>query len=288
MFNKLQSKWKVNGWNLALILVTFALGGSLCGYLGRKLLFLTGLDKGFIWFLLYIVLITILWPFCVLLISIPFGQFAFFKRYIRKIWKRMSGQSTAERPNLAVFASGAGTNAGNIINFFSGKKTGRVAVVVTNKQNAGVIDVARSHSVPIIVLNADLPLDGAVLIERLRSMKIDLIVLAGFLLKIPPALIQAYPRKIINIHPALLPAYGGKGMYGARVHEAVLQNREQHSGISIHYVDEIYDHGEVIFQATCDVSPSETAVSLGNKVHALEYEHYPATIEKLLQTSKAS
>lgn len=297
MFQKLKVRWKVNGINLLLILTTFALGGSLCGWAGRKLLLLTGLEKGIAWFILYILLITLLWPLCVLLISIPLGQFAFFKNYIQKIWKKMAGNKKKEPVNIAVFASGAGSNTEKIIasslatlhaSTSSGEKGNvninwKVALIVCNKPGAGVLSIAAKNNIPALLVEKESFFSGDNYLPELQKHRIDFIVLAGFLWKIPQALIGAYPKKIINIHPALLPLYGGKGMYGNHVHEAVIAAGEKESGISIHYVDELYDHGELIFQAVCPVDENDTAASLAQKIHALEHAHYPQVIDELMQ-----
>jgi formyltetrahydrofolate-dependent phosphoribosylglycinamide formyltransferase len=300
MFQKLKARWKVNSINLLLILTTFALGGSLCGWAGRKLLLITGLEKGVVWFVLYIILITLLWPLCVLLISIPLGQFAFFKNYIRKIWKKISGNKKKAPVNIAVFASGAGSNAEKIITSsrtqpllsspvgrnkkdIDSKLNWKVALIVCNKPGAGVLNIAANNNIPTLLIEKERFFNGDNYLPELRKHRIDFIVLAGFLWKIPPVLVAAYPKMIINIHPALLPHYGGKGMYGTHVHEAVIAAGEKESGISIHYVDELYDHGELIFQATCPVDENDTAASLAQKVHALEHLHYPQVIDELMQ-----
>jgi len=301
MFEKLKARWKVNGINLLLIITTFALGGSLCGWAGRKLLLLTGLEKGVAWLVLYIILVTLLWPLCVLVISIPLGQFAFFRKYILKIGRKMIGRKNSGPVPIAIFASGAGSNARQIITSSpallhpsagSGEKgvvktnakiDWKVALIVCNKPGAGVLKIAEENNIPTLLIEKDRFFNGDCYLPELQKHNISFIVLAGFLWKLPAALIAAYPKKIINIHPALLPKYGGKGMYGNNVHEAVISAGEKESGISIHYVDELYDHGEVIFQAACKVDENDTAESLAQKIHALEHAHYPAVIDSLLK-----
>ena len=305
MFQRLQQKWKVNGLQLTLIICTFALGGSLTGYAGRKLLNLLGLQQNGLWWLLYILLITLLWPAAVLLVSIPFGQFRFFIKYVRKIGKRVGivGSSESgvwsqesgvrsresEHPfsfhhspftNIALFASGTGSNAQKIIDHFRHHAFIRVGLIVSNNPDAGVLKIAAKEKIPSWILEKEKFFRGTAYINELKEKQVGIIILAGFLWKIPALLIKAYPGKIINIHPALLPRYGGKGMYGHRVHEAVIANKEKESGISIHYVDELYDHGPVIFQARCPVLENDTADSLAQRIHALEYKHYPEVIEK--------
>ena len=293
MLKKLQDKWKVNGLNLLLIISTFAIGGSLCGYAGRKILLWTNLEKNLLWIILYIVLITILWPVCVLLVSYPFGQFAFFKRYLKRIWNRMKGRSTTANgripvTTIAIFASGAGSNTEKIIRHFNNNNSIKVALIVSNSPKAGVLQIARDNNIETSVITSQQLQDSDNFIAKLKEHKIDFLILAGFLLKIPAALVKAYPKKIINIHPALLPAYGGKGMYGMHVHEAVIANGDKQSGISIHYVDELYDHGEIIFQSPCDILPTDNPKSLAEKVHHLEHTYYPAIIEAVVKKQNPS
>jgi len=288
MFKKLKERWRVNGTNLALILCTFALGGSLCGIAARKLLAFAALEKGFPWVMLYIVLVTLLWPFCVLLISIPFGQFTFFIQYLTKIWKRMGGKKQTS-VSVAIFASGAGSNAGKIIEqslLLSKQGTANYTVdlVVCNKPGAGVLHIAANNNVETLLIEKEEFFRGDGYINQLKERRIEFIVLAGFLWKIPVSLIRAYPNKIINIHPALLPKYGGKGMYGSKVHEAIIAAGEKESGISIHYVDELYDHGDIIFQAKCSINEQDTPESLAEKIHLLEHKHYPEVIQNMFQT----
>ena len=289
MLKKLQERWKVNLLNLVLILITFATGGSLCGWAGRKLLLLTNLEKGVVWVIIYIVLVTILWPFCVLLISIPLGQFGFFRKYIARIISKLGARKKKDDNNppvnIAIFASGAGSNAKKIIEYFNTTegKSGKVSLVVCNNPEAGVLQIAAAHQIPFLLVTRDHFRENSRLPELLEEKGIRFIVLAGFLWKVPAFLIRQFPKKIINIHPALLPKYGGKGMYGHHVHEAVIANKENQSGISIHYVDDLYDHGEVIFQATCDVLPTDTAETLAKRVNQLEHQHFPTVIEAALQ-----
>ena len=287
MFTKLKQHWKVNGLDLILIIITFAVGGSLCGIAGRKIMTLLNIEKGALWILLYILLVTLLWPMAVLLVSIPLGQFVFFKKYIGKIVGRFSNKKNHPIINIAIFASGAGSNAHKIINYFAGNKKIKIALILCNKPGAGVLNIAAAAGIPSLIIERADFFNGDNYLPRLQKHQINFIVLAGFLWKIPPALIKAFPKKIINIHPALLPQYGGKGMFGHHVHEAVIANKETVSGISIHYVDELYDHGALIFQATCTIDENETASSLAQKIHMLEHEHYPKVIEQVLQKVKS-
>ncbi|MFT3937185.1 MAG: phosphoribosylglycinamide formyltransferase [Chitinophagaceae bacterium] len=188
---------------------------------------------------------------------------------------------------IAVFASGAGSNAQKIIQHFTAHPLMKISLVVCNKPGAGVIGIAEKENIPVLIIEKEKFLQGNGYAEELKAMGVDFIVLAGFLWKVPSSLIAAYPNKIINIHPALLPKYGGKGMYGNFVHEAVIKAGEKESGITIHFVDEFYDHGNIIFQAMCDITPGDTAASLSQKIHQLEHLHYPAVIEKTVQTAKS-
>ena len=186
--------------------------------------------------------------------------------------------------HVAIFASGAGTNAQNIINYFRNDPLIRIAIIVGNNASAVVIQVAAKEKIPFLLLEKKrFNEDGYV--AEFENMHIDILVLAGFLWKIPSVLILKYPERIINIHPALLPGYGGKGMYGMKVHEAVIAAKDEESGISIHYVDEIYDHGKIIFQSRCAIESCETAESLAKKIHQLEYQHYPRVIKNIIENS---
>jgi len=287
MLKQLQERWKVNNINLLLIICTFAIGGSLCGYAGRKILILTGIEKGFLWGAAYIILVTLLWPMCVLLISIPFGQFSFFKKYLHKIVQRITNKQP-KPVSIAIFASGAGSNAQKIIDQFKRNRSASIVLIVCNKPGAGVLDIASNENIPSLIIEKKRFSEGDHYLEELRNKQVDLIILAGFLWKIPLQLINTYPQKIINIHPALLPKYGGKGMYGNRVHQAVIDAKEKESGITIHYVDEIYDHGKIILQATCPVEEQDTPETLAAKVHALEHLHYPAVVAELVKNKNPS
>jgi phosphoribosylglycinamide formyltransferase-1 len=185
---------------------------------------------------------------------------------------------------IAIFASGAGTNALEIINYFELQPTPgiQVSLIVTNNPNAGVLTIASDRKIPSLIIEKDSFFQGKDYVSELRQMDISWIVLAGFLWKIPGSLIEAFPNRIVNIHPALLPKFGGKGMYGKYVHQAVLDRHEKESGITIHYVDGHYDNGDIIFQATCPVHESDTAELLAKRVQALEHEHYPRVIKELV------
>lgn len=343
MFTRLQQKWKVNGWRLLLILITFAVGGSLCGYLGRIILNQLAINQPVIRIILYVVIVTILWPLCVIVISIPTGQFFFFRSYLKKMGQRIAGKKPAEtevppvqetkapvtptlsaakqkqeavpppkksfnfnpnspvagtqrRPtdeelaqkarakafNIAVFASGAGSNAAKIIEYFKDKPGIRIGLIVCNKPGAGVLGIAEREGIPTLLIEKEQFFRGNAYVDELKAAGISFIVLAGFLWKVPAALVQAFSGRIVNIHPALLPNYGGKGMYGMHVHNAVIEAKEKESGITIHFVDEVYDHGAVIYQAICTISETDTPEMLAQKIHQLEHAHYPRVIEEVI------
>lgn len=187
--------------------------------------------------------------------------------------------------HLALFASGAGSNAQQIINHFKNNNQVTIALIVCNKPQAGVLLIAQKENIPYIIIEKEKFFRGDAYVPDLQQHNISLVVLAGFLWKVPQKLIDAFPKKIINIHPALLPLYGGKGMYGAFVHEAVVAAGDVQTGITIHYVDEHYDNGDIIFQATCPVTKEDNAASVAQKVHKLEHQHFPKIIEALLNGS---
>jgi len=302
----LQEKWKVGGSQFWLIMLTFALGGSLSGRLCSFLLNLVFLEKNWAFWLVYPLFLTILWPFSVLFVSFFTGQFRFFKGYLGRVGAKVFGigGSVVAPIHIAIFASGAGSNARKIIEYFEGaglKSTSsqvKISLIVCNVPDAGVLAIAKEKGIPTLLINkGEFAATGYV--ESLHNADIQFIVLAGFLWKVPEVLVRAYQpgmkidgalvngkenvsKGIINIHPALLPKYGGKGMYGSRVHEAVIAAGEKESGITIHWVNEHYDEGGIIFQATCEVVSSDTPETLADKIHALEHAHFAPTIAKLL------
>jgi len=184
---------------------------------------------------------------------------------------------------LAIFASGSGTNAENIIRYFSNMKGIEISLIFTNNPNAGVIERAKKYQVPIHIFTKNDLYQNSKVKKILQNHKIDYIILAGFLWLIPEDILSLYPEKIVNIHPALLPKYGGKGMFGNKVHQAVKSNEEIESGITIHYVNQNYDEGDIIFQAKCKIDPrSDSVEEIAKKIHELEYQYYPKIIKKLL------
>lgn len=184
--------------------------------------------------------------------------------------------------NLAVFASGSGTNAERLFEKFARHPRGQVAVLLTNNPRAGVVVRAKRFEVPVVVFTKQDLADTNAVLAHLQAHSVDLIVLAGFLLQVPPKLVAAYPDRIVNIHPALLPAYGGKGMYGRHVHESVVAAGDTETGISIHYVNEHYDEGRLIWQVRCAVLPTDDPEDVAARVHRLEHQHYPAVIAALV------
>ncbi len=187
---------------------------------------------------------------------------------------------------IAVFCSGSGSNAQKIIEYFQKNTEIEIAVLMANKPDAYALERAKKFGIPTWVFNREEYNSGKVVLE-LQKRNIDWIVLAGFLWLIPEAMVEHFPNRILNIHPALLPKFGGKGMYGMHVHNAVVQNKEKESGITIHYVNKHYDEGNILFQASCAVAPEDAAEEVARKVLALEHEHFPVVIEKIIMEEKS-
>lgn len=185
------------------------------------------------------------------------------------------------RRNIVIFASGSGSNAEQIVQYFQSNSSVEVSAFFTNNAKAGVIERGNRLGIPTVVFHTEAVKNGSVL-EAVKKFNPDLIVLAGYLKLIPSSWVEAFPNKIINIHPALLPKHGGKGMYGMNVHKVVVENGDKESGITIHYVTEAYDEGAPIFQASVPVSPNDTPEDVQKKVQILEHEHFPRIVEKLL------
>ena len=184
--------------------------------------------------------------------------------------------------NIAIFASGAGTNAENIIRYFANDERIKVVLVLSNNQKAGVHARVNALGVPSFVFTREEFSEGTPIVDILAEYEVDFIVLAGFMCFVSEPLQKAFSARIVNIHPSLLPKFGGKGMYGMHVHEAVVKSGEKESGITIHYINERYDEGAIIFQASCPVHPNDTPEDLAARVHALEYEYYPKVVEEIL------
>jgi formyltetrahydrofolate-dependent phosphoribosylglycinamide formyltransferase len=303
MFQRLKQKWNVNSTQLFLILCVFAITGTTTAWLTRQITRWLHLDTSSAWYwILKIAMLIFGYQVLILLFAIPFRQFNFFWKYEKKILTRMgllkkssdnlgpetqnakprTKNSKPKTVNVAIFASGTGSNAQQLINYFRNHYYIKIALIVCNKPGAGVLTIAQKENIPSLIIEKEKFFRGNAYIDELKQFNVDFIVLAGFLWKIPVPLISAYPQHIINIHPALLPNYGGKGMYGRFVHEAVIAAKEKESGISIHYVDELYDHGQLIFQARCTIEPGDTPESVAQKIHELEHAHYPLIVEKVI------
>lgn len=192
------------------------------------------------------------------------------------------GRNLVDMKNIVLFASGNGSNTEEIIRYFKKNNQGTVVAIFCNKPDAKVLDRAKNHDIPSIVFNKSQLNEGFVL-DQLHQFQPDLIVLAGFLLKFPESILKAYP-KVINIHPALLPKYGGKGMYGIKVHQAVLEHKEKETGITIHYVNEHYDEGAFIFQKSVNIEDCKSAEEIAHKIHELEHQYFPSVISEILNS----
>jgi formyltetrahydrofolate-dependent phosphoribosylglycinamide formyltransferase len=340
MFERLQKKWKVGPFQIVLIILCFAIGGSLTGYSAKKIMDGLQVQKDWLWTIVYILFVTLIWPLAVLIVSFFFGQFKFFKNYVSRLGQKIglaplvvrsrqsaigsrqwavqnseagfsphdsrltthdssltsqSSQLMARSPivtgtptNIAIFASGAGSNAQKIIDHFRNSPSVKIALIVCNRKKAGVLQIAEKENIPSVIIEKEKFFSNNGYLDELTSRKIGFIVLAGFLWKVPESLIKAFPKRIINIHPALLPGYGGKGMYGSLVHEAVIGAKEKESGITIHYVDEHYDNGDIILQVRCAVFDDDTPESLAQRIHELEHANYPVVIEELVTKLQAT
>lgn len=185
--------------------------------------------------------------------------------------------------NIAIFASGTGSNATNIVNYFKGHDNIRISLIVSNKSTAKVLDMAKANQIPTQIISRNYFYQTEHLVNDFAKYSIDFIVLAGFMWLVPSYLVKAFPNKIINIHPALLPKYGGKGMYGHHVHEAVWKAQESESGMTIHYINEQYDEGNIIFQASCPLTSEDTPSDIATKVLQLEHQYYKKIIAQLLE-----
>lgn len=197
----------------------------------------------------------------------------------------MSSQKSISPKKIVVFASGSGSNAENIIRYFKKSSSAEVVSVMSNKRTAKVLERAHKLNVKALYFDRDAFYNTNEILHILEDTNPDLIVLAGFLWLFPTSILKSFPNKVINLHPALLPEYGGKGMFGEHVHKAVLENKEKETGITIHYVNEKYDDGQIIFQKAFPLTTNENLESLTQKIHELEHRHFPKVIENLLETS---
>lgn len=288
MFKRLKKHWGADNKKLFLILLTFTITGSLTAWLSNKIPIWLLMEKfSWAWWLSKIAVFIFGYQVLILIIGYCLGQFPFFWNYEKKILRafgflrRSKKTENADMKNICLFASGAGSNAEKIIDYFRGHSSICVVLIVCNNPKAGVISIANRQNIPLLMIEKSI-FNKTGYVGQLSAYHIDLIVLAGFLLKIPEILLKAYPGKIINLHPALLPAYGGAGMYGPAVHKAILADGKKESGITIHFVDEVYDHGEIILQEKCFIDENDSVESLTGKIRLLEHENFAPTIEKLL------
>ncbi|NNF35274.1 MAG: phosphoribosylglycinamide formyltransferase [Saprospiraceae bacterium] len=187
--------------------------------------------------------------------------------------------------NIAIFASGGGSNAESIIHYMKGIDDINISLIISNKSKAGVLKRAYNHGIDAHLISRSSFYESKEILETLKEYNIDWIILAGFLWLVPAYLIDAYPERILNIHPALLPKYGGKGMYGMNVHKAVKENNEIVSGMTIHFVNQKYDEGKHVFQATTEINPEDSPEDIAAKVLKLEHKYYPQVIHHLVQSS---
>lgn len=288
MFKRLKKHWEADNKKLFLILLTFTITGSLTAWLSNRIPAWLLMEKfSLAWWLSKIAVFIFGYQVLILIIGYCLGQFPFFWNYEKKILRAFGFLKKSGKPgnsdikNICLFASGAGSNAEKIIDYFRGHSSIHVSLIVCNNPKAGVISIAKRENIPLLMIEKSLFYKTGYLCQ-LSAYNIDLVVLAGFLLKIPGVLLKAYPGKIINLHPALLPAYGGEGMYGSAVHTAVIADGQKESGITIHYVDEEYDHGEIIFQEKCFLDENDSVECLTGKIRLLEHKNFAPTIEKLL------
>jgi formyltetrahydrofolate-dependent phosphoribosylglycinamide formyltransferase len=311
MFKRLQEKWGVSTRQFWILFIVFGLTGCTTAVLTRYITAWLGMDAHTFWVwkvLLRVGMLVFGYQFILLGYGALLGQWAFFWKYEKKLLRRLGvwslvfgvdknrDQATPNKPQtpnaklqtkqIAIFASGAGSNAEKIIAYLKDHPAIRVSLIVCNKPDAGVISIAQNHGIRVLLIEKERFFSGDTYLPELKEAHIHFIVLAGFLWKIPEALIAAYPDKIINIHPALLPNYGGKGMYGMKVHEAVIAAGEKESGITIHYVNEHFDEGAPIFQAKCIIDGGDTPESLAQKIHVLEHRHFPEVVERVVSGSK--
>lgn len=184
---------------------------------------------------------------------------------------------------LAIFASGSGSNAENICNYFAESSDIKVVLICTNREDAFIVKRANKLNIPVYIFSKSELNNFVDLHKKLKNIEVDVIILAGFLLKLPTIMVDSYPNRIINIHPSLLPKYGGKGMYGSNIHKAVIKNKDTESGISIHFVNQNYDEGKIILQEKCSISANESVETLKHKIHKLEHNYFPVAIEKTIK-----
>lgn len=290
MFKKLQQKWGVGIKQFWIVFIAFGFTGITTAYLTKTITEWVGIGEN-TWvgwkIILKLSMLVFGYQIILLIYGALFGQWKFFWSYEKKLLQKIGViKPNNKKKQIAIFASGTGTNAKKIIEYFKNHSAIEVVLIVSNKPEAGVLQIAKMNGVSTLVVEKETFFRDNGYVPELKNRNIDFIVLAGFLWKIPAKLIAAYPSSIINIHPALLPKYGGKGMYGHFVHDAVIEAKEKESGITIHFVDEQYDQGEHIFQATCPVLQGDTPSTLAQKVQDLEHNNYARVIETCLRNMK--
>lgn len=286
MFKRLQQKWGVSTRQFWILFLVFALTGTTTAVLTRYITAFLGMDAStpMVWrIILRVGMLVFGYQVILLGYGALLGQWDFFWKYEKKILVKLGILKKEKITRIAIFASGAGSNARKIIEHLENHSSIQVALIVCNKPGAGVLGIAGEHNIEVLMIERERFLKGDAYIAELRQREIGFIVLAGFLWKVPEKLVTAYPDRIINIHPALLPKYGGKGMYGMKVHEAVIGAGEKESGITIHYVNEHFDEGKPIFQASCVIDENDTPETLALKIHELEHRHFPAIVEKVVK-----
>jgi len=291
MFDGLKQRWKVENTQLALILCTFAVTGTLTAYISRAITEWAGLEESNSWAWRILRWMGVLKKDRSWKLAVGGNEIGGWRLKVEGVGEQGNisspsfGGGGGGGPvfRLAIFASGAGSNAQKIIDHFRGDPNVEVSLIVCNKPGAGVLDIAKRENIPALLIEKERFFRGDAFLPELQHAGIDAIILAGFLWKVPTVLIKAYPQKIINIHPALLPKYGGKGMYGHFVHEAVIAAKDMKSGITIHFVDDVYDHGAVIFQADVPITENDTPESLARKVQVLEHLHFPQVVAEWVQ-----
>lgn len=286
MFKRLQQKWGLSTKTFWIVFLAFGLTGTTTAFLTRYVTRWLGMDANSEWyFRLGVRLFMLLIGYQVILLSFGalLGQWAFFWKYEVKLLRKLRIlPPESNKIYLAIFASGNGSNARRIMEYFHGHREIAVALLVCNKPGAGVIAHAEKWGIPVLMIDRERFFRGDAYLSVLHQHRIGWIALAGFLWKVPEQVVAAYAGKMINIHPALLPNYGGKGMYGEHVHTAVLTSGEKESGITIHLVNEHFDEGEILFQEKCSVEPGDTTACLAKKIHELEHHHYAPVLEKTI------
>ncbi|MEO5985274.1 MAG: phosphoribosylglycinamide formyltransferase [Ferruginibacter sp.] len=287
MLNKLREKWGINSRRFFLVLCTFAVTGSFTAWIGNNISNWLNVERYTLaWWIFKIAVFGIGYQVLILFFGFCFGQFAFFWNFEKRLLAHLGFIKKTSNIHLAIFASGAGSNAKKIIEYFKGSPDVRIVLIVSSNPNAGILDIAKEKDIESFICGkGETP---ATLLNILEKKKVNYLILAGYLKIVPPAIIKAFPKKIINLHPALLPSYGGKGMYGLNVHEAVINNKEKESGITIHFADELYDHGEIIFQEKCAVNENETPATLAAKIQALEHIWYSQVISSIIKKQNSS